>query len=112
MAGKQDRRWLDVHITFTAPAPSGPVVVPVAALMGSKDVPGSLLTLAPQESVTLRVQASLSETSKWRNAGLDAAKVTVGANVTESYFDGKENRITSQSPTVRSKNEIEAFWHH
>jgi hypothetical protein len=62
--------------------------------------------------VTLRVQASLSKTSKWRNAGLDAAKVTVGANVTESYFDGKENRITSASPTVRSKNQVDGFWHN
>ena len=111
-ANNQDRRWLDVHVTITAPAPFEPVSVPVAALVGSKSVPGSLLTLAPQESVTLRVHASLSETSKWHDAGMDTAKVTVGAKVTESYFDSKENTITSASPTVSSKNEVEAYWHH
>jgi hypothetical protein len=43
---------------------------------------------------------------------MDTAKVTVGAKVTESCFDGSENRITSASATVRSRNEIEAFWRY
>ena len=82
------------------------------SLAGSESVPGSLLVLAAQETVTVRVQASQSETSKWHDAGLETAKVAVTAGVMESYLDSNEYSITSSSAMIRSKNEVGVFWHH
>jgi hypothetical protein len=111
-AGNQGQRMLHVSLTITPPPPLKPILLTVGSVAGSTSVPGSLIILAPQESVEIRVQAPLLESSRWHDAGLDTANVKVSAGITENDLESEEFAIRNGSPTVRSKNEIEIFWHH
>ena len=111
-AGNEGQRIIHVFLTITPPTPLKPILLTAGSVAGSTSVPGSLIILAPQESVDIRVQASFLESSKWHGAGLDTANVKVSAGVIESYLESEEFTIKSSSPMVRSKNEIEVYWHH
>ncbi len=110
--GNEDQRILDLSLVFTPPPPLKPFFIAAGSVAGSKSAPGSVLTLAPQETVTFRVAVPLTDTRKLSDAALDTARITVRAQVIESTLLSDEFTIVKLSPVAISRGEVEVFWHH
>lgn len=110
-SGNKEQRALHVRLKIAPPAPFKPFVVDAGVAAGSPSVPGSLIMLAPQESVLIRARASLSESAKWHEEGLDTATIQVTAVVDESFLDSEEYTVIGHSQPVPSGNTTELLWH-
>jgi hypothetical protein len=109
--GNKEQRTLHVGLRIAPPDPFKPTLVNAGVAAGSPSVPGSLIVLAPQEYLLIRIHASLSESAKWHEEGLDAASIRVAAVVDESFLDSDEYIVKGHSQPVASSNAAELFWH-
>jgi hypothetical protein len=101
-SGNRDERALEVSLDLT---PTGPVAKgletvphPIALTGGSPDVPGSMITLEPGQTLSIQVVQNLGLTWTWRNASHMIVPVTARAAVQQIFFSSDK---TSPEIAVR-----------
>jgi hypothetical protein len=86
-AGNKDRRVLAGDLQLTHPQRAKPILMCIGIAVGSESVAGSMIRLAPQETLVIRGAETLGETMKWRQDGLDPQQVAVKAIVNEEFVE-------------------------
>jgi hypothetical protein len=108
-ASNRDRATMWIGLSFVPLALPGeaprnilPDIVGFAA--GSPDEPGSVVTLSPGESLSIKASGRLDEVRKWNTSGLKMLNFTVHAVVGKSFLDHKEFMVVKRSEEVHSSN--------
>jgi len=110
MAGKKDRRILGVELELAHPHGSKPIRFHIGVAVGSASVPGSMITLDPQETLLIRAGGSLTPTWRWHEAGLDTDVVSAKVIVGEEFIEDERYAIKNWSEKAVSRNKASFTW--
>jgi len=109
-AGNHDRRILLVGLQLTHPHGSKPIRMGIGTAVGSETVPGSMITLAPQETLVIRGAEILGETTKWWEDGLTTGQVTAKAIISEEFVEDEKYASKNWSTDAISGNSVTFTW--
>jgi hypothetical protein len=109
-AGNTDRRILAVDLQLTHPHGLKPIRMCIGVAVGSETVAGSMITLAPQETLVIRGAEILGETTKWWEDGLTTDQVTVKAVINEEFVQDEKYATKNWSTDAISGNSATFTW--
>jgi len=109
-AGTHGQRDISFRLELTAPGGKG-VRIFLGRAYGAPDIPGSLVTLAPNDTLAIRAVASLRETGAWSGDVAGPADVKMAASVDEARWDDTRFEIvgTSRLDTATSPTPLRWF---
>lgn len=108
--GNKDRRILGVFLQLTHPHGSKPIRTCIGLAVGSETVAGSMITLAPQETLVIRAGEILGETTKWHQDGLNTDQVTAKAIINEEFVQDERYATKNWSADAISGNSVTFTW--
>ena len=95
-SGVHGQRDMSFGLELTAPGGKG-VRIFLGKAYGATDIPGSLVTLAPNDTLAIRAVASLRETGAWSGDVASPADVKMAASVDEARWDDTRFEIIGTS---------------
>ena len=88
----------DIHLDLWLTPPGGkPVLVALGNAYGALDIPGSLVTLAPNDTLVIRASASLLGTDKWSGTLTESAEIKTEVSLGEARWDDTRFEIVNTS---------------
>jgi len=94
--GVHGQRDISLGLELTVPGGKG-VPIFLGSAYGASDIPGSLVTLAPNDTLALRASASLRETRVWSGALAGPLDVKAAVYVNEARWDDTRFEIIATS---------------
>ena len=110
--GNHDQRILAVGIKLLHLGTGKAIRTALGVAFGSADVPDSVITLAPQEMLLIRVAGRLDETWKWETEDAPVGAVEVRAVIRESFLEDDRYAVKNTSVDAVSTNTMQITWKH
>jgi hypothetical protein len=111
-AGNHDQRILGVGLRLLHRGTGKVIEATIGVAFGSADVPDSVITLAPQEVLLIRVAGGLGETWKWETEDTPVGAVEVRAVIRESFLEDDRYVVKNTSVDAVSAKTVQVTWKH
>jgi hypothetical protein len=109
-AGNLDQRMMSVQLELRHPGTPTPLTIGIGASVGSTSIPDSMVRLAPQETMVIRVAENLSDTWKWHESGLSTDFVSAKVSIHEAFLENDRFFVKTWSERVTSVTAMTFTW--
>ncbi len=86
------------------------VLIPAGGAYGASDIPGSLVTLSPNDTLVIRASASLKNTGVWSGASASPVNAKVAIIVDESRYHDTRFDIIGTSRVGTATSALPLTW--
>ncbi len=108
-AGVHGQRSIDLALELTAPN-GNRVLIPLGNAYGASDIPGSMVALAPNDTLAIHASASLRETWAWSGALPSPAEVKIAVTVGELRWHDTRFEIVGGSMLDKATSPTVLTW--